>query len=271
MVIKELNLMKILNLIGSEFDTMFKLVNLVVLSCVIATAYAVDYCEVASRLCNGKAHIACNNTGAFYPVCEEPYQVPMTLELKGTIINVHNIYRNKTAAGLSNLNRKAAAMNTLLWSNELASLAELNSKQCNMKHDRCRNTDKFQTSGQNLAWQSTSDPISPAEIRFAVINGISKWFNENKYAEGKDIDSFNRLIGLSGKQIGHFTLLAKDIITRVGCAVVKYMSDGDTNVYLVCNYGNTNMQDEAVFVSGEPASKCTNGVNKRYKNLCASI
>ena len=165
----------------------------------------------------------------------------MTLELKGTIVNVHNIYRNKTAAGLSNLNREAAAMGTILWSDELASVAEFNTKQCEMKHDRCRNTDKFQTSGQNLAWQSTSDPITTPEIRIAIINFITKWFNESKYAEDSDVDSFSRKSGLSGKQIGHFTCLVKDVITRVGCAVVTYMSDGDTNVLIACNYGSMNL------------------------------
>ena len=171
----------------------------------------------------------------------------MTLELKGTIVNVHNIYRNKTAAGLSNLNREAAAMGTILWSNELASLAELNTKQCNMKHDRCRNTDTYQTSGQNLAWQATSDPITPAEIRIGVINGISKWFNEYKYTEDTDVDSFNRLSGVKGKQIGHFTCLVKDIITRVGCAVVTYMEDDYTNLLVACNYGSMNSKSIQIF------------------------
>lgn len=171
----------------------------------------------------------------------------MNLEMKGTIVNVHNIYRNKTAFGLSNLDRQAAAMGTLLWSNELASLAELNTKQCNMKHDRCRNTDKFQTSGQNLAWAATSEPLSPAEIRFEVINGISRWFNEHKYTEDTDVDSFNRLSGVRGKQIGHFTCLVKDIITRVGCAVATYMEDGYTNVLVACNYGSMNSSSIQIF------------------------
>ena len=171
----------------------------------------------------------------------------MTLELKGTIVNAHNIYRNKTAAGLSNLNREAAAMGTILWSNELASLATLNTKQCEMKHDRCRNTDKFQTSGQNLAWQSNSDPIPQAEIRNAVINGITKWFKENQYTEDSDIDSFNRLNGLSGNQIGHFTCLAKDIITRVGCAVVTYVDGSYYSLLVACNYGSMNSKSIQIF------------------------
>ena len=31
------------------------------------------------------------------------------------------------------------------------------------------------------------------------------------------------------------------------------------------------MQEEAVFVSGAPTSKCENGPNLRYPNLCAPI
>lgn len=182
-------------------------------------------------------------------MCIDPVQVPMTLEYKAIMVNVHNFYRNKTAGGgLSNLNREAAAMSTLMWSPELASLAEMNSKQCNMKHDRCRNTDTFQTSGQNLAWSASSEPLTPAEVRAAAINGISKWFNEYKFTEDSDVDSFNRLSGVRGKQIGHFTCLVKDIITRVGCAVTTYKDDDDySNVLVACNYGSKNLISIQIF------------------------
>ena len=31
------------------------------------------------------------------------------------------------------------------------------------------------------------------------------------------------------------------------------------------------MQEEAVFINGAPTSKCTNGINQRFSNLCAPI
>lgn len=160
----------------------------------------------------------------------------MTVELKTAILDAHNELRNKAAAGLPNLNRKAIAMNTLVWSTELQRLATLNSKQCDMDHDDCRNTENFKKSGQNLAWKASPLPITP--IKETIVDSIEKWFNEYMYAEGRDIDSYSRATGKNGKLIGHFTCLVKDITSHVGCGAITYMEGENYNFYLVCNYGS---------------------------------
>lgn len=161
----------------------------------------------------------------------------MTAEIKALILDTHNEYRNKAAAGLPNLNRKAAAMNTLVWSNELQRLATLNSKQCDMDHDECRNTETFKRSGQNLAWKASPNPFT-AIIKDQIVDSIGKWFNEYLNAEVRDIDSYSRAAGKNGKVIGHFTCLVKDITTHVGCGAITYMEGSSNNFYLVCNYGS---------------------------------
>lgn len=161
----------------------------------------------------------------------------MTVELKNLILDTHNQFRNKAAGGLPNFNRKAAAMNTLVWSNELQRMATLNSKQCDMDHDECRNTETFKKSGQNLAWKASPAPFT-AIIKESTVDSIGKWFNEYLNAEVRDIDSYSRATGKNGKLIGHFTCLVKDITTHVGCGAITYMEGASNNFYLVCNYGS---------------------------------
>ena len=160
----------------------------------------------------------------------------MTVDMKNAILEAHNQYRNKAAGGLPGLNRKAAAMNTLVWSNELQRMATLNSKQCDMDHDECRNTENFKKSGQNLAWKASPTPFPL--LKDAVVDSIGKWFNEYMNAEVRDIDSYSRATGKNGKLIGHFTCLVKDITTHIGCGAITYMEGAFYNFYLVCNYGS---------------------------------
>lgn len=161
----------------------------------------------------------------------------MTVEMKNLILDTHNQYRNKAAAGLPNLNRKAAAMNTFVWSPELQRLATLNSKQCDMDHDDCRNTENFKRSGQNLAWRASPNPFTGL-INQSVVDSVGKWFNEYLNAEVRDIDSYSRATGKNGKLIGHFTCLVKDVTTHIGCGAITYMEGATYNFYLVCNYGS---------------------------------
>lgn len=50
---------------------------------------------------------------------------------------------------------RAARMATVSWDETLAYLAELNTRQCNMEHDKCRATDRYIYSGQNLCTSVT--------------------------------------------------------------------------------------------------------------------
>jgi Cysteine-rich secretory protein family len=56
------------------------------------------------------------------------------------LVDGHNKYRNMIALGKVSGFQSAKRMAKVTWNNELAKLAELNTKQCDMKHDDCRNT-----------------------------------------------------------------------------------------------------------------------------------
>lgn len=71
------------------------------------------------------------------------------------------------------------------------------------------------------------------------------------------------------KKIGHFTLLVSDRVQRVGCAAAKFLDK--KNIYhflMTCNYDFNNVNGEAIYKTGKPASKCGHKPNRRFENLC---
>ena len=72
----------------------------------------------------------------------------------------------------------------------------------------------------------------------------------------------------SSKPIGHFTQMAQERATHVGCGVVRTVRNGITSQYMACNYAFTNILDRAVYRSGKIADLCQTGTNTYFKNLC---
>jgi hypothetical protein len=60
----------------------------------LASAAAVDYCTLCTN------HIACNNAGLWSAICPaDAVLVDFTIDMKTTIVNMHNEYRNTIASG----------------------------------------------------------------------------------------------------------------------------------------------------------------------------
>ena len=66
----------------------------------------------------------------------------MTQEIKDLILNQHNQFRSDIALGKYEPFPTASRMAQMQYCPELEIPAILNTKQCNMKHDECRNTRK---------------------------------------------------------------------------------------------------------------------------------
>ncbi|XP_073828566.1 venom allergen-1-like [Musca autumnalis] len=221
-----------------------------------------NYCS--KSLCQDKKHIACNNTGAFSSKCENPKIVTMSSTLKTFIVDRHNQLRNQIAKGFSPF-KPAVRMATMRWHSELAKLAELNVRQCEMKHDKCRNTDTFKYAGQNLADFSSSGSI---DVTKALKIQIQSWFDEYEDTPLDVIESYRSPD--SGKDVGHFTAMVQDRSTHVGCAALRQsLSSGRLRQLLACNYAYTNILRKPVYVTGKVASKCTTGTNANYTSLCS--
>uniref|UniRef100_A0A182WC66 SCP domain-containing protein n=1 Tax=Anopheles minimus TaxID=112268 RepID=A0A182WC66_9DIPT len=72
--------------------------------------------------------------------------------------------------------------------------------------------------------------------------------------------------------IGHFTQMASDQTSKIGCAM-QYWLDGDWETYyFVCNYGVTNVVGRPTYKSGTVASGCTTGRNPvtTLNGLCST-
>jgi len=107
---------------------------------------------------------------------------------KSLILNLHNDYRNKLAGGEMTDFNTATRMATMVWDDELAQLAALNVKQCDLNNQACRNTDKFRYSGQNLSvysWFGSTKTISSL-----IKSLINSWWNEYPNCTKSDINSF---------------------------------------------------------------------------------
>ncbi|XP_011179044.1 antigen 5 like allergen Cul n 1 [Zeugodacus cucurbitae] len=241
-----------------------RLVFLVISVSVLEIVYAVDYCDPS--LCGSSKHIACNNNGRFAASCRNAVMLPLTKRDKSFIVRLHNNKRNYVASGRSKYNA-ACRMGSMQWDNELAAMAALNVKQCQMKHDACRNTPRFQHSGQNLAWGSCPNNPSVRKL-FRQFNNL--WYSEGRYANTTIIDKYPD--NYIGPAIGHFTVMVGEANTRVGCAFSTYSVPGQPykGCLLACNYATTNLIGAPMYKScAVGASGCKTGKNRILPFLCS--
>uniref|UniRef100_A0A0A1XQD0 Venom allergen-1 n=1 Tax=Zeugodacus cucurbitae TaxID=28588 RepID=A0A0A1XQD0_ZEUCU len=241
-----------------------RLVFLVIYVSVLEIAYAANYCD--KSLCGSSKHIACNNNGRFAASCRNAAMVTLTQANKNLIVQEHNKKRNLVASGKTKL-KAACRMATMQWDNELASLAALNVKQCQMKHDACRNTKAFKFSGQNLAWSSYyGTPNIPDMLR----KFINMWYNEIKDTTMAHINKYPS--NYRGPAIGHFTVMVGEANIRVGCALSTYSVPGQPYkaCLMACNYATTNLIGAPMYKScATGASGCKKGKNTAFPFLCS--
>ncbi|XP_054730468.1 antigen 5 like allergen Cul n 1-like [Anastrepha obliqua] len=222
-----------------------------------------DYCDPS--LCHdGQAHIGCNHDGNFASSCQNPAMITLTQENKNFIVNAHNTKRDLVAGGHTQL-EMACRMATMQWDDELAYLAALNVRRCEITHDACRNTKAFKYSGQNLAMIALSVPPSIEQL---LQNCIDMWYDEVRNTEMSHI---NRFPSSGFRAFGHFTVMMMDRNIRVGCAASSYDWAGMNATLFACNYATTNMIDYPIYQScSTPASECESGRNSEFRNLCST-
>lgn len=132
-----------------------------------------------------------------------------------------------------------------------------------MKHDKCRNTNRYPSVGQNLAYIRDTRPI---EVKQELQGMVQKWFNEYQNATQADIDNFQS----SDRKIGHFTQMIRDRQSYVGCGVAMYGKEGvkGNHLLLACDYSYANMIGEPVYKSGPKCSECRK-CDSINKGLCS--
>ncbi|XP_005186052.1 antigen 5 like allergen Cul n 1-like isoform X1 [Musca domestica] len=233
----------------------------------IGEIYCIDYCN--QNLCPTGKHIACEHNGNFAPSCpKDAVLMELTNPLKTSIVNGFNEKRNFIAGGGHHNHKPACRMATMQWDDELAQLAELNVKQCEMKREACHNTQAYPNSGQNLAWLTYKNKPDFVEL---IEHSLQIWYDEVNQCKMEYIRKYPQ--HHTGAVIGHFTAMVTDRNTRVGCAASTYSVSGeDYKVFLMaCNFAHNNVMDEPVYEDcAKAATNCTTGRNSKYPNLCST-
>ncbi|XP_073835069.1 venom allergen-1-like [Musca autumnalis] len=229
---------------------------------------AEDYCK--ADLCRYGTHIACGHSGKFDSTCpRNAALVYINQSLRDHIVATFNEKRNFIAGGGDTQHYPACRMATMEWDDELAMLAELNVKQCQMKHDSCRNTKRFPISGQNLARIPFFDKPT---IQSLVDGAIQMWYNEIRDSNMKYIRSYEQHV--HNAVIGHYTAMVADRNYRLGCSAAIYTKPGNkySEFLFVCNFAFTNVVEQPIYTDCHRAAvNCTTGSNPMYPNLCSPL
>lgn len=228
----------------------------------LSAAVGADYCG----LCDN--HVACVMQNVFQSGCPSGAKMIDLNKYQSTLLDAHNKKRNHVAGGGESKLKRACQMATMKWDPELAKLAEYNVKQCQMNHDKCRNTVKFKYAGQNLAELGRSGGPDP-DYGQLIQKAVDKWYEEVKDCNQGYIDAYP--MNYRGPAIGHFTVLVAERNTHMGCAASEYTkSNGFKYFLMACNYATTNMMDFPIYKScGSSAQDCKSGKNSKYPNLCS--
>ncbi|XP_064544954.1 antigen 5 like allergen Cul n 1-like [Drosophila montana] len=245
------------------------MLRLFVLSLMLTLALGqTNYCQ--QGLCSsGSTHIACQNSGAWSSSCPTspaPYIINMSQDLREFMVATHNARRNRLALGELAGYISARRMALMRWNDELASLAELNVKQCVRQRDACHNTDRFRNSGQNIALFGYEGEASSRTDQYLLTQAVTNWWQERDNADMAVIDSYPS--NWSGDSIERFTLMAQQRNIALGCAAARFFKNGLNQFLLACNYAVDNVAGQPVYVSGPVGAGCQTGMNVNYPGLC---
>ncbi|XP_066960890.1 venom allergen 5.01-like [Macrobrachium rosenbergii] len=192
----------------------------------------------------------------------------LTCQDKELILNTHNTLRQKVSMGHVRNQPPAINMRTMVWDDELATVAQRWADQCMPGHDRSRNVQRF-TVGQNVAATWTFDRDVGDTPDFA--KQIEAWFDEvNQYGFQKgNVDPFR-----FNKATGHYTQMVWAETYLVGCGYAYYKdpSRGYTKIY-VCNYApGGNVIGGSMYKLGFPGQQycVSDGLHPStiYQGLC---
>ncbi|KAL5467542.1 hypothetical protein EMCRGX_G031790 [Ephydatia muelleri] len=150
-------------------------------------------------------------------------QTELTLAEKENILRFHNYLRTTVVPLASN-------MEIMLWSDELAAVAQAYAETCVFRH----NPERSQQAGQLYAYVGENLAIT-SNPKKNYTDLINSWFQEREYYD------FETNSCLPGQMCGHYTQIVWASTGHVGCGVHRCRSAVGFNypnsLNFVCNYG----------------------------------
>ncbi|CAD7091196.1 unnamed protein product [Hermetia illucens] len=217
-----------------------------------------DYC--AATLCETGYHVACIKKNVFAATCPKDAKLVTGGNYQVNILKAHNRVRNDIALATATGFESAMRMATVVWDNELATLAQVWVKQCVAENDECRNTDRFNSVGQNVHSTLKSNNF---DIPTLINEILDEWYNEYSAMTAAEISAYT-----ADDTYRNFAQLAVDKVTRIGCATVQYTEGSKFRVFTVCNYASSPQDGQPLYVTGCPLAQCLKGKNNDFPGLC---
>lgn len=187
---------------------------------------------------------------------------------KDAIVAKHNELRAKVASGdetqgVGGGQPAAADMREMVWSDELATVAQRWTDQCTSGHDTNRQTANFASVGQNYAATMSSAEGGTTDWDYM----IQMWYDEVTDFPPANVGSYSSN-GATGV-VGHYTQVVWADSYAIGCGFV-YFNDGQWYTrQLICNYGPAgNYMNNPVYTEGKTASQCPSGTSATSAGLC---
>ncbi|XP_050046209.1 scoloptoxin SSD43-like [Dermacentor andersoni] len=181
---------------------------------------------------------------------------------RALIVNRHNEHRSEVAQGRLRGFSPAADMQELIWDDEIAQVAQAHANLCtppngSLNHDERedRFTSRFQITGQNLAWDGQTFPVSVPNWT----NAIDEWYVEHTFFPPRYISQYPG-VAVSSMATGHFTQAIWAMTRYIGCGYVYYSVAGARYPYMrkyTCNYAPAgNYKRRPVYQEGATCSAC---------------
>ncbi|XP_063837522.1 venom allergen 5-like [Ostrinia nubilalis] len=144
------------------------------------------------------------------------YASGMTTWMRYQILLLHNRHRDNIAMGLEAGQPPATNMRKMYWDYELEEMAEVWARQCQKRHDECRNTIRFNVL-QNMDVRPVVPRVTEAQL---LADAVGAWFSGSRVLPAEHVWSF-RLSNCSapgGCNAHWYSAAAWASTWRLGCS-----------------------------------------------------
>ncbi|XP_068632485.1 antigen 5 like allergen Cul n 1-like [Battus philenor] len=171
-----------------------------------------DYCTHPDcSLKNQHTLCAANNKGS-----PRLYVSGMTTWMRYQILLLHNRHRDNIAMGLEAAQPPAANMRKMYWDYELEEMAEVWARQCQKRHDECRNTIRFNAL-QNMDVRPVVPRVTEAQL---LADAVGAWYSGSRSLPPENVWSFklSNCSAPGGCNAHWYTAAAWASTWRLGCS-----------------------------------------------------